>query len=427
MIHAYPRVVPVGGPYEIELRSDIPLFGQSDWYALFTPCESFCNARDAVDIETISGFPVSHTTNRPQRLELTGNDSRTRRVRLSCPAEQEYTLRLFSTASSACLAHAELYAVERDLQNQYPFKGDLHMHSFFSDGEDSPRRMAQECRRKGFDFMALTDHGKYAPSAALCREFSSMPELAMALYPGEEIHLPFHQAHILNIGGRQSVNELFAEAPEAFYDNILRQADPGEMPPQVDPYSFKSALWAFDRIHDFDGMSVFCHPYWRRPSGYELSTDLTESLLRTHAFDALELVSGYPLQELDSNQLQLARYQELKEKPPIVGVSDAHAAEDCLLGSFYTLVLAKNNQFESIRHGILSHQSVAADQIAPGPARLFGSYRLVKYFHFLQRAFFPEHDVLARQESVRMEAWNGQGNHGLKPALDELYHAVFAW
>ena len=79
--------------------------------------------------------------------------------------------------------------------------------------------------------MALTDHGKYAPSAALCREFSSMPELAMALYPGEEIHLPFHQAHILNIGGRQSVNELFAEAPEAFYDNILRQADPGEMPP----------------------------------------------------------------------------------------------------------------------------------------------------------------------------------------------------
>lgn len=427
MIYAYPRVLPVGGPYEIELRSDLPLFGQGEWYALFTPCESFCNARDAVEIEPISGFPVSHATNRPQRIPLSGSDPRRRCVVLCCPREQEYTLRLYSAASPVSLAHVELYAVESDLQGVYPYKGDLHTHSFFSDGEDSPRRMAQECRHQGFDFMALTDHGKYQPSVEVCRLFFTMPELAMALFPGEEVHLPFHQAHILNIGGRESVNERFAGDPEAFYDEMLRQADPGTTPPGTDPYSFRAALWAFEKIREFGGMSVFCHPYWRRPSGYELSTDFTEALLQARPFDALELISGYPVQEQDSNQLQLARYHDLPEKPPIVGVSDAHAAEGCLLGRFYTLVLAKNNRFAAIRQGILARQSVAADQSAPGPARLFGPYRLVKYFQFLQRAFFPEHDLLARQESTRMEGWNGQGSGGLQPLFDELYRTAFGW
>ena len=69
--------------------------------------------------------------------------------------------------------------------------------------------MAAACREKGFDFMALTDHGKFEPSLELRRQFAAMPELAMELYAGEEIHLPWHQAHILNIGGRASVNEAF--------------------------------------------------------------------------------------------------------------------------------------------------------------------------------------------------------------------------
>lgn len=275
--------------------------------------------------------------------------------------------------------------------------------------------------------MALTDHGKYRPSAALCRLFSAMPQLAMALFPGEEVHLPFHQAHILNIGGRESVNECFAGDPEAFYREMLRQADPGATPPGTDPYSFRAALWAFDKIREYGGMSIFCHPYWRRASGYELSTNFTEALLQARPFDALELISGYPAQELDSNQLQLARYQDLPEKPPFVGVSDAHAAQGCLLGRFYTLVLAQNNRFAAVRQGILNRQSVAADQSAPGPGRLFGPYRLVKYFQFLQRAFFPEHDLLARREATRMEDWDGQGPGGLQPLFDELYRTAFGW
>lgn len=40
-------------------------------------------------------------------------------------------------------------------------KGDLHMHSTWSDGENSLAEMAEACRRKGYRYMAITDHSQY--------------------------------------------------------------------------------------------------------------------------------------------------------------------------------------------------------------------------------------------------------------------------
>ncbi|MFC3883174.1 DNA polymerase/3'-5' exonuclease PolX [Bacillus songklensis] len=40
-------------------------------------------------------------------------------------------------------------------------KGDLHMHSTWSDGAYSIEEMAQACRQKGYRYMAITDHSQY--------------------------------------------------------------------------------------------------------------------------------------------------------------------------------------------------------------------------------------------------------------------------
>jgi DNA polymerase (family X) len=40
-------------------------------------------------------------------------------------------------------------------------KGDLHMHSDWSDGKASIREMAEAARARGYQYMALTDHGAY--------------------------------------------------------------------------------------------------------------------------------------------------------------------------------------------------------------------------------------------------------------------------
>lgn len=434
MIYAYPRVIPAGSSMNIELRSNRAFFGNGEWYALFTPCEKFINTQDAIQVEVISGFPISHTTNRAVRLPLTGTGLFSRTIHVDCPVEQEYIIRIFSPCMPEPVAHVEIYAVDEDLQGLYPYKGDFHNHSTYSDGKDAPRRMAQIARRKGYDFMALTDHGKFFPSVALQEVFIEMPDLAMKTYTGEEVHLPYHQAHILNVGGTYSVNDLFFHNRDTFFEEIQKMQESTNVPETVDPYTFCSALWAFEQIRQAGGMSIFCHCYWRRPGGYELSSVFTEEMLKLQPFDAMELISGYPQSDGDSNLLQLSRYFELEKKPPVVGVSDAHTASPTseaggeeMMGSFYTMVLAKSNSFEDIRDGILSMHSAAVDHVLPEHHRIYGPYRMVKYFQFLQRTFYPEHDLIAYKEAGRMELWNAERLGGMKKEMDELFQRVFAW
>ncbi len=39
-------------------------------------------------------------------------------------------------------------------------RGDLHMHSTWSDGRESIRRMAEACRDRGYEYLAITDHSQ---------------------------------------------------------------------------------------------------------------------------------------------------------------------------------------------------------------------------------------------------------------------------
>ncbi|MFG6116461.1 DNA polymerase/3'-5' exonuclease PolX [Halobacillus sp. MO56] len=48
-----------------------------------------------------------------------------------------------------------------DLVDLKDIRGDLHMHSTWSDGAQSIREMAEEAKAKGYEFIAITDHSKY--------------------------------------------------------------------------------------------------------------------------------------------------------------------------------------------------------------------------------------------------------------------------
>lgn len=55
----------------------------------------------------------------------------------------------------------DTYREETDLVEQKEIKGDLHMHSAWSDGAFSIREMAEACMAKGYQYMAITDHSQY--------------------------------------------------------------------------------------------------------------------------------------------------------------------------------------------------------------------------------------------------------------------------
>ncbi|GGF06489.1 DNA polymerase/3'-5' exonuclease PolX [Halobacillus andaensis] len=55
----------------------------------------------------------------------------------------------------------EAYQEKVSLLELEDIRGDLHMHSTWSDGAQSIKEMAQQSKEKGYDYIAITDHSKY--------------------------------------------------------------------------------------------------------------------------------------------------------------------------------------------------------------------------------------------------------------------------
>ncbi|MBP2240659.1 DNA polymerase (family 10) [Cytobacillus eiseniae] len=55
----------------------------------------------------------------------------------------------------------ETYTKEYDIISLADIKGDLHMHTTWSDGAFSIEQMVEACRAKGYAYMAITDHSQY--------------------------------------------------------------------------------------------------------------------------------------------------------------------------------------------------------------------------------------------------------------------------
>lgn len=65
----------------------------------------------------------------------------------------------------------EEFFVAKELIELKDIKGDLHMHSTWSDGAHSIEEMAEACRARGYQYMAITDHSQYLKVAnGLTRE-----------------------------------------------------------------------------------------------------------------------------------------------------------------------------------------------------------------------------------------------------------------
>src|SRR3954454_17026874 len=65
----------------------------------------------------------------------------------------------------------EDYQEDLEIITLEDIKGDLHMHTTWSDGAHSIEEMAEACRAKGYQYMAITDHSQYLKVAnGLTRE-----------------------------------------------------------------------------------------------------------------------------------------------------------------------------------------------------------------------------------------------------------------
>lgn len=328
------------------------------------------HAPDAVDAEFFSAV---------HPLTVNGNELF---LELTWPQEDRYICKLY--ANNQHVKTMEVYALEDDLLMKHPFKGDHHMHTYMSDGKDSPMYMAAAACRHGYDYCAITDHKQYEPSL-IARDFFAPTGVDFLVVPGEEVHSPDNPVHIINFGGHCSVNDWWRD-----HEDEYRAAVEQEMALITEPmldedrYTSAASQVIFDRIRAADGVAVLCHPQWIVGHGFNEHEDVTDYLFDHKRFDVLELIAGGAYEI--GTQMQLSYYND-RENMPILGNSDAHGCfGDKLEPGNYTITFADALECSALKTAIRAGLTVAADA-----NRFYGDYRLVKYAYFLQRNYFPLH------------------------------------
>ncbi|HIW73860.1 MAG TPA: hypothetical protein H9684_06020 [Firmicutes bacterium] len=402
-----PLLAPVGRPVCFCFRAEFPFsFKEGGRYAVrCTPLSgirryALSKAGRAPDETACAAMGVKHpAAAQGGMLRLT----------LALPQEDEYKLCVYDEEGRT-LQTLKVYALEDDLYGTYPLKGDTHTHTCRSDGVESPAYVAAMCRKQGMDFTAVTDHGWYAPSEEAVRYWSVMRTDFQVLC-GEEVHAPDARAHILNIGGSASVNA-WAYGREADYRRAVEEKRRQIPDVLCEPDRLRAAasLAVFDKIREYGGLSVLCHPFWETDEGYDISRDLTEWLLDHRAFDALEVIGGYWRHEYRSNHFQTAFYHQYclhaGGSVPVLGESDSHGTDaGGLHGWYYSVVFARDFTFDAIREAVCAGRSVGVTALPGDIVRAYGPMRYVQYAAFLAEQVFPGHDAICRTQGDWMRQY----------------------
>jgi len=375
-------------------------------------------------------------------------------LRFECvfPEESEYYIRVIRDDRRVLQMSA--YALAADMRGRLPFRGDLHMHTFRSDGRQAPAIVAANYRRHGYDFFAITDHGRYYSSLEAIDAYKDVPH-EFNIVPGEEIHLPGNDIHMVGFGANYSINGLLdcsAQTRESSRRAIIGNPPPVltqaeyeaevnalipklNIPDGIEKFTYASCVWVFERVRAGGGLGIFAHPYWISDV-FQVPESLTDYLAETHPFDAYEVLGGENYYQ--QNGFQTVKYYEDRAKGrdyPVVGSTDSHNSiatdnRNALICS--TFVFAKANERTALVDAVKGRYSVAVDSISPD-IRLVGDFRLVKYTRFIIEEFTPLHDELCFEDGRLMKAYaTGDARaaealrfiHGRMAALYAKYFAV---
>lgn len=314
--------------------------------------------------------------------------------------ETEHTLRVIQKSSNRknpnIVGIAKCYSLRPDYFALRPYRGNMHMHSKFSDGDknETPALMVATCRKLGHDFAIETDHKAYAASLAAIKDFAKLPT-DMKTFPGEEVHSPGNGVHILSLGASTSITDWFtrrrAEYDKAVADQLPTVPDtiPGDL-----RYPIAASFAVWDKIRSCGGIAVFCHPYWRPGHRQYIPAIVSDYLLQTAKFDAMEVLNN------DSSELGILHYNELRAqgiKVAGIGVTDAHSST--ALGHAYTLVLAETLDFPALAKNIrLRNCAAVAVDLVSKRQTVIGEFRFSRYALFLLGNFYPKQEDVCRRE-----------------------------
>ncbi|TWU05725.1 DNA polymerase/3'-5' exonuclease PolX [Stieleria varia] len=195
-------------------------------------------------------------------------------------------------------------------------RGDLHMHTTATDGENTIREMADAAIERGLQYIAITDHSKRVSMAMgldeerLRAQWQMIDEIRPE-YEGRLVILKGIECDILEAGGMDLPDDVLAEA-----DWVLASVHYGQKQPREK--ITERILGAIENPH----VNCIAHPTGRlinRRKPYEVDMDAV--LKAAQANGTLMELNANPAR-LDLNDVHLAAAKKLEI--PIVISTDAH-------------------------------------------------------------------------------------------------------
>jgi len=289
----------------------------------------------------------------------------------------------------------EIYSLEADLYEKRPFRGDLHIHTYESDGSESPEMVAAQYRKFGYDFIAITDHYTLAPSLRAIGNFAQL-DTTFRIFPGEEIHpVRGYIFHMVNFNPSSSVNAIAQNDVEAVKAEVEEIAKGLSVENAENRKELAWFIWICDAIRKSGGIAIYPHPYWVLADAMNVHSWVSEEILKRKICDVFEVIGGT---EKKYNRMQVQLYYDMLSKGvrlPIVASSDSHCSLDHGIAHFdqaWTMVFSEDT--DRIPENILAGNSVAVDNFEVDDKNVYGDLRLVKYAWFLLENYYETHDAL---------------------------------
>ena len=289
-----------------------------------------------------------------------------------------------------------MYAVDTELSGLRPFKGETHCHTNRSDGVSEPCELILRYLGVGFDFAAITDHHRYAPSIEARDIIAPLTDL-FTVFAGEEVHNKnMGYFHVVNFGGNSSVNAIIENDDEYVDGEISRIKAERSFPVGVNPDLAAYRIFISEHVKRAGGVSILAHPFWDAYGEYNMERAELEYHLCEGVFDALELFAG---NDGDGNgdNLEIALWGDLRAKgvrTPVLGASDNHNSDapGTRFNHNFSLVFAKST--EDISNAIREGRGVAVKRRDDTDFLVIGEYSLVAYARFLIREMYPTYASL---------------------------------
>ena len=200
----------------------------------------------------------------------------------------------------------------------YRLKADMHMHSTFSDGKNSPSEIIAKALEKELSVISITDHDTFKGSLKAL-DIVRSGKLDLVLVIGAEI--------------RSKQGDILVYCPEEPLDRI---------PPD--------ALELADYAHEHGCLVVPAHPFDVRRKGIG-------DLVYEGKWDALEVFNSM------SDPMSNRRAAEAAKQLGLPGIanSDAHVAD--AVGSAYSVILVDEIDSESVL------KAIREGRVSPVPGR----------------------------------------------------------